>query len=58
MLSTPLDNQDVRNWACTRGLAALFVEGLMVAVAAYAISLRQTVSLQTLAIRNGSSSRP
>jgi hypothetical protein len=27
MLSTPLDNQDVGNWACTLGLAALFVEG-------------------------------
>jgi hypothetical protein len=58
MLSTPLDNQDVGNWACTLGLAALFVEGLMVALAAYAISLRQAVSLHPLAIRNGSNSRP
>ena len=58
MLSTPLDNQDVGNWACTLGLAALFVEGLMVALAAYAISLRQTVSLYPLAIRNGNNSRP
>jgi hypothetical protein len=48
MLSTPLDHQDVGNWACTLGLAALFVEGLMVAVAAYAISLRSAVSLQPL----------
>jgi hypothetical protein len=46
MLSTPLDNQDVGNWACTLGMAALFVEGLMVAVAAYAISLRRPVSSQ------------
>jgi hypothetical protein len=38
LLSTPLDNQDVGNWACMLGLAALFVEGLMVALAAYAIS--------------------
>jgi hypothetical protein len=38
ILSTPLDNQDVGNWACTLGMAALFVEGLMVAVGAYAIS--------------------
>ena len=36
MLSTPLDNQDVGNWGCILGLAALFVEGLTVAVAAYA----------------------
>src|ERR1700682_2708561 len=26
LLSTPLDNQDVGNWACMLGLAALFVE--------------------------------
>jgi FtsH-binding integral membrane protein len=58
ILSTPLDNQDVGNWACTLGLAALFVEGLMVAVAAYAISLRRAVSLRPLAIGNGNSSRP
>jgi hypothetical protein len=58
MLSTPLDNQDVGNWACTLGLAALFVEGLMVALAAYAISLREAVSPHSLAIRNGNNSRP
>jgi FtsH-binding integral membrane protein len=57
MLSTPLDNQDVGNWACTLGLAALFVEGLMVAVAAYAISVRPAVS-QTLVVSNRRSSRP
>ena len=27
ILSTPFDNQDVGNWACTLGLAALLVEG-------------------------------
>jgi FtsH-binding integral membrane protein len=57
VLSTPLDNQDVGNWSCTLGMAALFVEGLMVAVAAYAISLRRAVSLQPLPIGNGRSSR-
>ena len=36
--STPLDNQDVGNWACTLGMAALFVEASLVAIAAYAIS--------------------
>ena len=57
MVSTPLDNQDVGNWACALGLAALFVEGALLAVAAYAISLRRTVSLQSLealATSNGS----
>ena len=57
ILSTPLDNQDVGNWACTLGMAALFVEGLMVAIAAYAISLGRAVSLRPLAI-SGNSSRP
>jgi hypothetical protein len=38
IFSTPLDNQDVGNWSCTLGMAALFVEGSLVAVAAYAIS--------------------
>jgi hypothetical protein len=39
VMSTPLDNQDVGNWACMLGLAALFVEGALVALSAYAISL-------------------
>ena len=58
MLSTPLDHQDVGNWMCTLGLAALFVEGVIVAVAAYAISLRQKVSLEALAINNRISQEP
>jgi hypothetical protein len=36
--NTPLDNQDVGNWACMLGIAALFVEGTLVALSAYAIS--------------------
>jgi FtsH-binding integral membrane protein len=58
ILSTPLDNQDVGNWACTLGMAALFVEGLMIAVAAYAISVRRDVFLHPAAIGNGNRSRP
>jgi hypothetical protein len=53
MLNTPLDHQDVGNWACALGLAALFVEGVVVAVAAYAISLRRSASLEALAMSNG-----
>src|SRR5665213_981989 len=30
--STPLDNQDVGNWSCMLGIAALFVEGTLVAL--------------------------
>ena len=58
MLSTPLDNQDVGNWACTLGLAALFVEGLMVAVAVYAISLSRMASLEPLRVDNRTSQEP
>ena len=58
ILSTPLDNQDVGNWACTLGMAALFVEGLMVAVAGYAISLLGNLSLNPAAISKSSGSRP
>jgi hypothetical protein len=39
LLNTPLDNQDVGNWACMLGIAALFVEGLLVALSAYAMSV-------------------
>jgi hypothetical protein len=39
LLSTPLDNQDVGNWACMLGIAALFVEGVLVALSAHAMSL-------------------
>jgi hypothetical protein len=38
VVSTPLDNQDVGNWACMLGIAALFVEGMLVALSAYALS--------------------
>jgi hypothetical protein len=52
ILSTPLDNQDVGNWACALGLAALFVEGMMIAVAAYAVSLRRMAALEHLVVGN------
>ena len=39
IVSTPLDNQDVGNWACMLGIAALFVEGLLVALSAYAMAV-------------------
>jgi hypothetical protein len=40
IVSTPLDNQDVGNWACTLGMAALFLEAALVALSAYAIVSR------------------
>jgi hypothetical protein len=40
MFSSPLDRVDVGNWSCELGMAALFVEGVLVAIALYAIALR------------------
>ncbi len=55
IFKTPLDNQDVGNWSCTLGMAALFVEGSLVAMAAYAISHgRRLVPAQALAGRRAS----
>ena len=53
MFSTPLDNQDVGNWACTLGMAALFVEGLLVAIAAYAISHGRRLELAIASAGSG-----
>ena len=39
VVSTPIDSQDVGNWACMLGIAALFVEGTLVALSVYAISV-------------------
>jgi hypothetical protein len=39
VLSSPLDNQDVGNWSCMLGMAALFVEGMLVVLSAYAVSV-------------------
>lgn len=38
ILSTPFDNQDVGNWSCMLGMAALFVEGLTAGLSAYALT--------------------
>jgi hypothetical protein len=35
VLSTPLDNQDVGNWACMLGLAVLFIEGILTTMSLY-----------------------
>lgn len=53
VFSTPLDNQDVGNWACTLGMAALFVEGSLVAIAAYAISHSRRLVLAPASTESG-----
>jgi hypothetical protein len=55
IFSTPLDNVDVGNWSCTLGMAALFVEGMLVAIAAYAISHGRRLLLAPVSAGNGAS---
>ena len=38
MMSTPLDNQDLGNWSCMLGLAALFVETSLLALSGYSLA--------------------
>ena len=49
LMSTPLDNQDVGNWSCMLGLAALFVETSLLVTSLYALAAprqRQTQPFQ------------
>jgi hypothetical protein len=39
--STPLDNQDVRNWSCMLGLAALFVETSLLVLSGYTLTAQR-----------------
>jgi hypothetical protein len=54
VVSTPLDNQDVGNWACALGLAALFLEATLVAVSLYAIATRSRARQALIAARDRS----
>jgi hypothetical protein len=54
VVSTPLDNQDVGNWACTLGMAALFLEAALMALSAYAIATRSRARQALLAVSDGS----
>jgi hypothetical protein len=42
LMSTPLDHQDVGNWSCMLGLAALFVETSLLAFSGYALATKRT----------------
>jgi hypothetical protein len=42
LLSTPLDNEDVGNWSCMLGLAALYVEASLILVSGYALGANRT----------------
>jgi hypothetical protein len=57
IFSTPLDNVDVGNWSCTLGMAALFVEGMLVAIAAYGVSHGRRLVPAPVSAGNGASRR-
>jgi hypothetical protein len=54
VVSTPLDNQDVGNWACVLGMAALFLEAALVALSAYAIATHSRARQVLRAVNDGS----
>ena len=55
LVSTPLDNQDVGNWACMLGIAALFVEITLAALARHAVTIKRSlrVARPSVAATNG-----
>jgi hypothetical protein len=53
VVSTPLDNQDVGNWACTLGMAALFLEAALVALSAYAVAAHSRARQVLRAVSGG-----
>ncbi len=48
VVSTPLDDQDVGNWACMLGLAALFVEITLAALSRHAVTVKRSLRPATL----------
>jgi hypothetical protein len=49
-LSTPLDNQDIGNWACMLAIAALSVETALVAMSRYAVAAKRPLRLAPLPV--------
>ena len=43
LFNTPIDNQDVGNWSCMLGMAALFVETILLALSLYAAKEQRSV---------------
>jgi hypothetical protein len=58
VVSTPLDNADVGNWSCMLGMAALYVEGLLVLVSGFAMMTRSASRAASVEARNSSSATP
>jgi hypothetical protein len=58
IFSTPLDNADVGNWSCMLGMAALYVEGLLVLVSGFAMVTRSAPRTASQEARDSLSSTP
>jgi hypothetical protein len=54
VVSTPLDNADVGNWSCMLGMAALYVEGLLVLISGIAMVNRSASRPASAGARDGS----
>jgi hypothetical protein len=52
-ISSPLDSQDIGNWACMLAIAALFVETALVAISGYAVAAKRTLRLASLPVPAG-----
>ena len=50
VVRTPLDNQDVGNWACMLGIAALFVEIALAALSRHAVTVKRSLRLATVSV--------
>ena len=54
VVSTPLDNADVGNWSCMLGMAALYVEGLLVLISGFAMVTRSASRTALVEARDSS----
>src|ERR1700733_10635026 len=58
VVSTPLDNADVGNWSCMLGMAALYVEGMLVLISGFAMVTRSASRAAAVGARDSSSGTP
>ena len=54
VVSTPLDNADIGNWSCMLGMAALYVEGLLVLISGFAMVTRSASRTALVEARDSS----
>ena len=50
IVSTPVDNQDVGNWGCMLGIAALFTEMTLAALSHHAVTIKRSLRAARLSV--------